>query len=52
MPDDNSTLVIIFSNRNYVVSAKLVESAKSPGDDSAYMLCQQQCVVISIDDVL
>jgi len=41
-----------FSNQNYLVSAKLPESAKSPGDDSWYMLCQQQCVVISIDDVL
>jgi len=29
--------VTIFSNQNYVVSAKLAESAKSPDYDSAYM---------------
>jgi len=49
---DVMSLVTIFSNQNYVVSAKLPESAKSPGGDSGYMLCQEQCVVISIDDVL
>ena len=49
---DVISLATIFSNQHYVVSAKLAESAKSPGDDSAYMLYQQQCVVISIDDVL
>ena len=49
---DVMSLVTIFSNQNYVVSAKLAESAKNPGDDSAYTLCQQQRVVIWIDDVL
>jgi len=38
---DVMSLVTIFSNQNYAVSAKLAESAKIAGDDSAYMLCQQ-----------
>ena len=39
------SVVTILSNQNYVVSAKLAESAKSPGDDSAYMLTQHICCV-------
>jgi len=35
------SLVTIFSNQNYDVSAKVTDSAKSAGDDAAYMLCQQ-----------
>jgi len=40
---DVMSLVTIFSNQNYVVSAKLAESAKSPGDDSTYMLLATMC---------
>jgi len=32
---DVMSLVTIFSNQNYVVLAKLPESAQIPGDDSA-----------------
>ena len=39
-------------SKNTLCQQKLTESAKRPGEDSAYMMCQQHCVVISIDDEL
>jgi len=33
--------VTIFSNQTMMCQQKLAESAKSAGDDLAYMLCQQ-----------
>ena len=36
---DVMSLVTIFSNQNYVVLAKLPESAQIPGDDSAKICC-------------
>ena len=36
---DVMSLVTIFSNQNYVVLGKLLESAQIPGDDSAKICC-------------
>jgi len=49
---DVMSLVTIFSNENYAVSARLAESAKSPGDDSAYMLCQQTFHESAINELI
>ena len=43
---DVISLVTIFSNQNYVVLAKLPESAKSPGDDSG-LCCVSNNVLLS-----
>jgi len=42
----------LIQQKNTLCQQKLTESAKRPGEDSAYMMCQQHCVVISIDDEL
>jgi len=43
---DVISLVTIFSNQNYVVLAKLPDSAKSPGDDSG-LCCVSNNVLLS-----
>jgi len=46
------SLVTIFSNQYYAVSARRAESAKSPGDESAYMLCQQKFHESAINELI